>query len=101
MEGEIRASGKILVDPDRTEGYYLLEGPHELSYVASFDLEECVEHLCVGGDGTNVTWDVCKLSVTNTPYLGIDLTDEGKKTNAVGFAEARYGYRPKNTAASA
>ena len=43
---------------------------------------------------------VCRLSVTNTPYLGIDLTDEGKKTNAVGIAEARYGYRPKNTAAS-
>ena len=100
VEGTVRASGKILVDPDRTEGYYLLEGPHELSYVASFDLEECEEHQCVGGAVTNTTWDVCRLSVTNTPYLGIDLTDEGKKTNAVGIAEARYGYRPKNTAAS-
>ena len=100
VEGEIRASGKILVDPDRDDGYYLLEGPHELLYTASFDLEECEEHLCVGGAVTNTTWDVCRLSVTNTPYLGIDLTDEGKKTNAVGFAEARYGYRPKNTAAS-
>ena len=100
VEGTVRASGRILVDPDRDDGYYLLEGPHELSYVASFDLEECEEHLCVGGAVTNTTWDVCRLSVTNTPYLGIDLTDEGKKTNAVGIAEARYGYRPKNTTAS-
>ena len=100
VEGTVRASGRILVDPDRDDGYYLLEGPHELLYTASFDLEECAEHLCVGGAVTNTTWDVCRLSVTNTPYLGIDLTDEGKKTNAVGFAEARYGYRPKNTAAS-
>lgn len=100
VEGTVRASGRIFVDPDRDEGYYLLEGPHELSYVASFDLEECEEHQCVGGAVTNTTWDVCRLSVTNTPYLGIDLTDEGKKTNAVGFAEARYGYRPKNTTAT-
>lgn len=100
VEGTVRASGRILVDPDRDDGYYLLEGPHELLYTASFDLEECAEHLCVGGAVTNTTWDVCRLSVTNTPYLGIDLTDEGKKTNAVGIAEARYGYRPKNTTAS-
>lgn len=100
VEGTVRASGRIFVDPDRDDGYYLLEGPHELLYTASFDLEECAEHLCVGGAVTNTTWDVCRLSVTNTPYLGIDLTDEGKKTNAVGIAEARYGYRPKNTAAS-
>ena len=38
VEGTVRASGRIVVDPDRDDGYYLLEGPYELLYTASFDL---------------------------------------------------------------
>ena len=97
VAGTIRTNGPVLPGaPARPEGVYLLAGEHELTYFAPFALD-CVADLCRGGAVSNATWDVCKLSVTNTPYLGLDLTDEGKQTNAVGFAEAVIAARPANT----
>ena len=100
VKGTITATAPVLPGaPERPEGIYLLAGAHELTYSAPFSLD-CVADLCKGGAVTNVTWDVCKLSVTNTPYLGLDLTDAGKLTNATGFAEAVIEARPANTTAS-
>ena len=100
VKGTITATAPVLPGaPERPEGIYLLAGAHELTYSAPFSLD-CVADLCKGGAVTNVTWNVCKLSVTNTSYLGLDLTDAGKLTNATGFAEAVIEARPGNTTAS-
>lgn len=96
VDGEVRADGVIFTP----EGAYLMEGRHNVGYFAEFELEECEELLCKGAAVTNAIWDVCKLSMTNSPFLGIDLTDEGKMKPAVGFAEACIDPMPPKTTAS-
>lgn len=96
-KGVVTASGETKpADPD---GLYLLPGQHKVNYHAVYELK-CPDDMCKGGIDTNAVWDVCRLSVTNTPYLGIDLTDVGKTTNAVGFARACVEPIPENAEAT-
>lgn len=64
-------------------------GTYSIGYYASWTNSFCCEDKCYAMAGTNSTISVFKLSVTNDPYIGLDMTDAGKDKYVVKNAKAK------------
>lgn len=64
-------------------------GVHPVTYTGTWSSTNCVEKKCISSASTNTTVEVFALALECEPYIGLDMTDEGKTGNTSIIREGK------------